>query len=567
VFAQSKADHFSLYILIRILAAAAASQVSEETYEIGSIAPYAEENTPDDISVITGSMMEDDLYNSQYSANRKRKRGQDQISMQDQEHQIWADALLDYFMLADSEDRFPAPPSPPPGINLDRPIDEKGHSALHWAAAMGDLEVVKDLLSRGARIDNLSNNLETPLMRAVMFTNNYDKNTMGKLIRLLSSTVVRTDWFGSTVFHHIAATTSSKNKYLSARYYLDTIINALAETWVPDEITRLLNLQDKNGDTSIHIAARHGARKCVRSLLGRNVAVDIPNTKEETADDMIRDLNVRRRMHPGAAGRREASSSPFVPDRAPLNGDVGAIAPYTAPVIPQYRSQTANALVNRVAPAIMAKCRTLATAYEAEFEEREAEFLENEQVIRKRTAEIEALKRQMVELDMQAESVGNELQSGETEDDELRREEEELGLLEAEAMSLLEREQRDTLRNAVGKAVTDGSRTLNGGSRPQHRGPAAGPNGALQQQPNDTAESKAALAARLGQAQAERQRLTRDIVRSLSTAGLGERQTEYKRLIHGALGVREDEMESMLDEILGQLEEDRRERMVLDEGA
>jgi hypothetical protein len=491
--------------------------------------------------------------------------------MQDQEHQIWADALLDYFMLADSEDRFPAPPSPPSGINLDRPIDEKGHSALHWAAAMGDLEVIKDLLNRGARIDNLSNNLETPLMRAVMFTNNCDKNTMGRLIRLFSSTVVRTDWFGSTVFHHIAATTSSKNKYLSARYYLDTIINALAETWVPDEITRLLNLQDKNGDTAIHIAARNGARKCVRSLLGRNVAVDIQNTKDETADDMIRELNARRRLHAGAAGRREASSSPFVPDRTSLNGDVGPIAPYAAPLMPQYRSQTANALVNRVAPAIMSKCRTLATAYEAEFEEREAEVLENEQVIRKRTAEIEALKRQMLELDGQAMSVGNQLRPGETEDDEFAREESEIAHLESEAMSLLEREQRDTLRNAVAKAVADGSRTLNGSSRLQNRGPTAGPNGALQQHqqllPNDTAESKAALATRLAQAQGERQRLSRDIVRSLSTAGLGERQTEYKRLIHSALGIREDEMENMLDEILGQLEEDRREKMVLDEVA
>jgi hypothetical protein len=138
-------------------------------------------------------------------------------------------------------------------------------------------------------------------------------------------------------------------------------------------------------------------------------------------------------------------------------------------------------------------------------------------------------------------------------------------------MSLLEREQRDTLRNAVAKAVADGSRTLNGSSRLQNRGPTAGPNGALQQHqqllPNDTAESKAALATRLAQAQGERQRLSRDIVRSLSTAGLGERQTEYKRLIHSALGIREDEMENMLDEILGQLEEDRREKMVLDEVA
>jgi hypothetical protein len=79
--------------------------------------------------------------------------------------------------------------------------------------------------------------------------------------------------------------------------------------------------------------------------------------------------------------------------------------------------------------------------------------------------------------------------------------------------------------------------------------------------------TKKTLASKVQQAQADRQKLTREIVRSMSTAGLGERHAEYKRLIHGALGIKEDEMESMLDEILGQLEEDRRERMVLDEAS
>jgi ankyrin repeat protein len=473
--------------------------------------------------------------------------------LQDQEHQIWADALLDYFMLADSEDRFPSPPVPPPRVNLDRPIDEKGHSALHWAAAMGDVEVVKDLIDRGARIDNLSNNLETPLMRAVMFTNNFDKNTMNKMIRLLHSSVVRTDWFGSTVFHHIAATTSSKNKYLSARYYMETIINALAETWVSDEISRLLNFQDRNGDTAIHIAARNGARKCVRSLLGRNVALDIPNDKRETADDMIRLLNERRRLHGGA--RREASSSPFGPDRAPLNGidttdvalGVNGLIPATP--IPQYRSQTANSLINRVASSFMARCRSLATAYEGEFEEKEAEALENEQVVRKRGAEIEALKRQSQETQAQLDAMLVEL-GGESQDVERDREDEEFSHLEAEAISLLEMEQRDSLRHMM---------AANHASAQQQLSPQ--PNGA------EDSDRRNAMKLGLARAQEERRKLTTDIVRSMAVAGLGERQSEYKRLINGALGIREEELEGMLDEILMQLEEDRRERMVLEDTA
>ena len=268
------------------------------------------DETPDNETVVSESMLGDHDFGDggQYSIdNRKRKRAMDQMSLLDQQHQIWADQLLDYFMLLDHKDAY-SWPEPPPSINLDRPIDEKGHAAMHWAAAMGDVAVVKELIHRGARIDCLSNNLETPLMRAVMFTNNFDKETMPSMVKIFQSTVHRTDWFGSTVFHHIAATTSSSNKYVCARWYLDCIINKLSETWIPDEVTRLLNAADQNGDTAIMIAARNGARKCVRSLLGRNVSVDVPNKKGETADDLIRDLNSRRRMH----GRpRQASSSPF----------------------------------------------------------------------------------------------------------------------------------------------------------------------------------------------------------------------------------------------------------------
>ena len=337
---------------------------------------------------------QDMLTGSQYSASsRKRKRGGDQMSVEDTQHQMWADALLDYFMLLDSDEGFIAPPEPPPSVNLDRAIDDKGHSAMHWAAAMGDLEVVKELMRRGARIDCVSNNLETPLMRAVMFTNNHDKGTMQSMIKIFQQTVVRSDWFGSTVFHHIAATTSSSNKYSCARYYLDCIINKLSETWIPDEVTRLLNVQDQNGDTAIMIAARNGARKCVRSLLGRNVSVDIPNKKGETADDLIRELNQRRRMQ----GRpRQASSSPFAPAlEQRMNGLGGHLEDHVPSLsLPfpslsaqgsqrtEYRSQTASHLMTKVAPTLLEKCEELAGAYEAELQEKEAEALDAVRVVK-----------------------------------------------------------------------------------------------------------------------------------------------------------------------------------------
>jgi transcription factor MBP1 len=521
------------------------SHISEDHFDDSQIQPpsHYREETPDNSTVISESMLGDPdvLAASQYSASsRKRKRGADQMSVQDSQHQIWADALLDYFMLLDSEEGFITPPEPPPSVNLDRPIDEKGHSAMHWAAAMGDIEVVKELMRRGARMDCLSNNLETPLMRAVMFTNNYDKNTMTSMIKIFHQTVHRTDWFGSTVFHHIAATTSSTNKFVCARYYLDCIINKLAETWIPDAITRLLNVQDQNGDTAIMIAARNGARKCVRSLLGRNVTVDIPNKKGDTADDLIRELNNRRRVHGGRP--RQASSSPFAPplDQR-MNGNASHMdglssVPLMSLPFPslsvresqQYRSQTASHLMTKVAPTLMEKCEELAAAYEAELQEKEAESVDAERVVKKRQAELEAIKKQVLELA----TMNNGLHIDLGDDEEDRQQEEELQLLVEEAQSLLEIEQKTELRRLC---------TL----MPQ-------PN--LSNSPIDLNE-KMRLALLLHRAQMERQELVREVVGSLSVAGMGEKQGVYKSLIAKALGEREEDIETMLPEILKELEE------------
>jgi transcription factor MBP1 len=524
---------------------ATASQLStDDRYDVASVGQYAEEETPDNVTTISDSMMDDDPY-SQYPGSKKRKRGADQMSVQDQQHQIWADQLLDYFMLLDTEDNFPHPPEPPPGIDLERPIDEKGHSALHWAAAMGDIEVVRDLISRGAKLDSLSNNLETPLMRAVMFTNNYDKNTMGKLIRILAPTVQRTDWFDSTVFHHIAATTSSKNKYQSARYYMDTIINLLLEIWIPTEVTRLLDAQDKNRDTAVMIAARHGARKCVRSLLGRSVQVDQPNAAGETADDLIRDLNARRRYHQGP---RNGSSSPgFETGGRGLNGDSASVLSRGGPVQvpgPQIKSQSAHTLLNRIAPSIQDRCKQLALAYDAEYEIKVEEEIEIERVMQKRTSEVEALKIAVADL----KPMENELDSLDPEEE--AREEQELRRLEQEAEAILEVENRDDLRSQI--------------SRPNLSNNALAPP-PIPSHGNGVADQRN-LANKLKIAMSERQRLVRDIVGGMSTAGLGEKQEGYKRLIKGAIGVNPNEIEGMLDEVLRELEEAARERVAMEEG-
>jgi transcription factor MBP1 len=49
--------------------------------------------------------------------------------------------------------------------------------------------------------------------------------------------------------------------------------------------------------------------------------------------------------------------------------------------------------------------------------------------------------------------------------------------------------------------------------------------------------------------------LVREVVDSQAQAGMGDRQKEYRRLVVGALGVRDEDVDGMLPDIVGELEE------------
>lgn len=68
---------------------------------------------------------------------------------------MYGDELLDYFLLSRNE--HPAvKPEPPPNFQPNWPIDGQGHTSLHWAAAMGDVDVIKQLKRFNA--DSLARN-------------------------------------------------------------------------------------------------------------------------------------------------------------------------------------------------------------------------------------------------------------------------------------------------------------------------------------------------------------------------------------------------------------------------
>lgn len=507
--------------------------------------------TPDNLTTISESAF-DDFDAPQYTNSRsKRRRMDDVMSQADMAHRMWADELLDYFMLQDSPlDSLPNAPQPPEGADLNRPIDEKGHTALHWAAAMGDMEIVKDLIHRGAAIDAQSKNGETPLMRAVMFTNSSDRQNMDRLSGLLMKTVAATEWFGSTVFHHIANTTQRKSKYPCARYYMDTLLNKMAEYYSPVQVEEIINLRDNNGDTAATIAARFGARKCVRSLLGRNADMGLMNNVGENAEQFIVQLNLRRQER--AAAARQLSSSPFQGDHPAVGGAVQHSASNGGPIDPAlstnggadvYRSEAAMSITSQIMPVVVTKAKALATSLEDEISERLAEVAEAERVLALRRAEIEGLMKKQEELTRrEQEQLGEAMVSDEQLAEELRQ-------LEEECHGLTEEEANLALRDLI-EAERQQSVRVNGSTPALPEG-------------EETTQRLRLARQLLGLAQTRRE-LIDAVVKSIASAsssgldsGQPDHQEQYKRLITGALGVREEDVEGMLPEILAELEEGR----------
>ncbi|CAG8522275.1 5321_t:CDS:2 [Acaulospora morrowiae] len=167
-------------------------------------------------------------------------------------------------------------PSSPDEIDYDVVIDNHGHTALHWAAALARLQVMELLLERGANVKQLNYEGESALVRAVLVTNNFEAQNFPSVLDLLRETIPLTDKDNRTVFHHISMTSGTKGHSAAAKYYMDCIQQWVAQN-VQGNISSILNIQDKNGDTALNIAARVGNSQLVRQLIEMGASKQIEN--------------------------------------------------------------------------------------------------------------------------------------------------------------------------------------------------------------------------------------------------------------------------------------------------
>jgi len=154
-----------------------------------------------------------------------------------------------------------------PELEIDTPIDEHCHTALHWASSLARLGLVRAFLRSGADVNRGNDAGETPLMRSTLVTNNFEKESFNQLLELLHPSLWTLDHQDRTVLHHICLTANVKGRAESSRYYLECICEWIVNKHGGQFDSQFFDAVDQNGDTALNIAARVGNKHLVRMLL------------------------------------------------------------------------------------------------------------------------------------------------------------------------------------------------------------------------------------------------------------------------------------------------------------
>jgi len=295
----------------------------------------------------------------------------------------YARMILDYFVSESSQ--IPSfLNDPPPDFDPNVVIDDDGHTALHWACAMGRIKIIKLLLACGADIFRANNAGQTALMRAVMFTNNHDLRTFPELFESFSGSVINIDRNDRTVFHYVIDIALTKGKVPAARYYLETILSRLSE--YPKELIDILNFQDEDGETALTLAARCRSKKLVKILLDHGANPKTANRDGKSAEDYILEDGKYRALSPtpcssGPVRQLDQNStggtsnrSDFVDLLDPVPIDANLIPHRSPNTSPLHYSETGQKVTKQLLPEVTSMIELLATTFDTELQEKERDL-------------------------------------------------------------------------------------------------------------------------------------------------------------------------------------------------
>ncbi|KAK4553759.1 transcriptional regulator swi6 [Recurvomyces mirabilis] len=215
------------------------------------------------------------------------------------------------------------------GEELNMPLDHSANNAVHWAATMGKLSLLKLLISRGANIWRGNAAGQSPLVSAVLVANCWDKTCFPELLELLGPLIEVRDAQGRTILHHIAVSSAIKGRAPASKYYLEALLEYLVRIGTQTNnsaatasslaaaavasmkaqangdpssqdsisstsnkqgavslvrfLSHIVNARDKAGNTALNLVARIGNRSIIQQLLEIHADSSIANYKGVSA--------------------------------------------------------------------------------------------------------------------------------------------------------------------------------------------------------------------------------------------------------------------------------------------
>ncbi|KAL9062391.1 MAG: hypothetical protein Q9157_008963, partial [Trypethelium eluteriae] len=188
------------------------------------------------------------------------------------------------------------------GTDLEIPLDQSANTALHWAATLGRVPLMRLLIAKGANIRRGNVVGQTPLMAAVQVNNCLDHSCFPELLEILAPLIEIRDHQGRTILHHIAVSCGIKGRAPSSKYYLEALleflvrnVNNSASQQLADGtaatpffnkpinlmkfMSEMVNARDKGGNTALNLVARIGNRNIIQQLIEVQADATIPNYK------------------------------------------------------------------------------------------------------------------------------------------------------------------------------------------------------------------------------------------------------------------------------------------------
>ena len=223
------------------------------------------------------------------------------------------------------------------GEDFNVPLDASANNALHWAATLAKVPLLKMLIQKGANIRRGNAAGQSPLIAAVIVNNCWEQSCFPELLELLSPLIELRDVQGRTVLHHIAVSSGIKGRAPSSKYYLEALLEFLVRIGTQSHpaksvsastaaaaavanmtsqsngdlatssqdpalvgsvltksqgavslvrfLSHIVNARDKAGNTALNLVARIGNRSIIQQLLEIHADPSLPNHKGVSAKD------------------------------------------------------------------------------------------------------------------------------------------------------------------------------------------------------------------------------------------------------------------------------------------